>query len=186
MRMVCATVQGLIQRHLDGEVLDTREQGLVAAHLVTCADCRAFRQDVELIIGVVERLPVEPVPQGFVSSVMESIPAARGRVQSPPVWSDRLARLWAPIAALIGMAILLAQTASVHGVSLLNLPSAIVEWTEIVDWSNLESMISATSLLALSLDAGFLLGISLLVVAIFAMIVQILASSPSSGVAARR
>jgi hypothetical protein len=82
-----------------------------------------------------------------------------------------------------GLLFLVYHSLAVRGLSLLSLPAAVGEWVQMIDLSNLSSLASATSLFALSIGAEFLLAVSLVVVAVFAIMGQVIAHPPAIGLA---
>jgi predicted anti-sigma-YlaC factor YlaD len=188
MNTECTTARDLIQRRCDGERLADLEQALLATHLAGCAACRGFAVDLERVTTLVERLPREQARRTFVAGVMQQVPIrpleqARQREGS---WQGRIGRSWAPMAGLLGLLVLAYQTVAIHGLSLLNLPGAIAEWAALVDITHLDSLMQATSLFAWSVGAELLLGISLVIVAVFAMMAQAIARPPALHATVRR
>jgi hypothetical protein len=184
MVVMHAQVQDMIQRRLDGELLEKRELDLVAEHLSTCASCRSFEHDIQRVVGVVESLPLEPAPRSFVAQVMYSVRLAQ--LDVAPGWLVGLGRVWAPMAGLLGVLILVYHAVAAQGVSLLNLPNAVAEWAALIDLNNLSSLLDATSLFAWSIGAGLLIGISLLTIAVFAIMAQVIGKPPALSGPTRR
>lgn len=185
MNSACAMMRDLVQRRLDRDGINTKEQRALAAHLATCSDCRTFEHDLQRVMGLVEELPIETAPGGFVGRVMAQMPAPDSGTTAPAVWLHRLVRVWAPGLALVGFLILLYHAFVTRGVSLLNLPAAIGEWARLIDLTDLSSVGSAVSLFASNTAPEMLFGVSLLVVAVFAMMVQALSKPPVTHLAAR-
>jgi hypothetical protein len=90
------------------------------------------------------------------------------------------------LAGVVGVLVLLYQTIAVHGVSLLTLPRALSEWAGLIDLSRIDTLLQATSLFAWSVGAELLLGISLVILAVFAMMARVMARPPAIHMAARR
>jgi len=193
MNTTCAPARGLVQRRLDGDALVTREQEILAEHLAACPACRSFALDLERVVDIIEHLPAESAPPALVGSIMLRVPAAQSQAAVRSGWLERIGQRlprfigqsWALLAGLAGLLILIYQTVAVRGVSLLNLPGAFAEWVGLVDLSHLESLLQATSLFAGSVGAELLVGVSLVVVAIFAVMAQALAHPPATRMLAR-
>ena len=186
MNATCDQIRDLLQRRLDGDVLERSQSDAILAHLAECDDCRWFDRDMARMLSAVELLPVQRASPAFASQVMAALPARQGKLDPWPGWATRLGRVWAPLAAVAGLLILIYHAVVVHGVSLFTLGSAVSEWANQIDLSNLSSLMDATSSFAWSLDALFLLGISLMVVAIFAIMAQAIARPPVLTAATRR
>jgi len=182
MKTACATMHDLVQRRLDGEHISENEQDALSTHLVTCSDCRAFEHDLKRIMGLVDDMPVEKAPEGFVVRAMAQIPAPETQPARAAAWLHRLVRwpkaAWAPALALAGVLMLLYHAFATRGVSLLNLPAALGEWAGLIDLTNLSSVGQAVALFASNTAPEMLFGVSLLVVAVFAMMVQTLSKPP--------
>ncbi len=185
MKTTCSHVRAMVQRCLDGDVLVQDEQNVLDDHLATCAACRAFERDLDRIVGVIEHLPPAAFPAPLVARVMCQASAPR-TARSAPGWPGQIVRLWAPLAGLAGLAMLIYQMIAVRGLSLLNLPGAFAEWLSMIDMSHLESLVQATSLFSWSVGVELLLGVSLVMVAVFAMAAQAMTKPPTMGMPARR
>ena len=186
MNTECNRVRDLIQRRLDGDRLAESEQAMLTTHLAGCDECRGFAVDLERITSLVEHLPLERAPRSFVASVMQHVPVRQVEPAAQAAWRGRIGQSWAPLAGLLGLLVLAYQTVAVHGLSLLNLPGAIAEWAALIDLTNLGSLLQATSLFAWSVGAELLLGVSLVIVAVFAMMAQVVARPPALGATVRR
>jgi predicted anti-sigma-YlaC factor YlaD len=186
MNTTCESVRELLQQRMDGDLRTFGQDDLVTGHLITCAACRSFKRDMERVVGVIEHLPVQHASPAFVSRVMASLPERQKEAPRVSLWLDRLARWWAQEAGLLGLLILIYHAMIAHGVSLLNLPSAVGEWVALVDPSNLSSLVDATSLFGWNLGPEFLIGISLLMIAVCAMIIQVIGKPPAIRMSARR
>ena len=186
MKTQCVRMQEVIQQRLDGDRLAQRDADILSAHLAMCSACRSFAGDLERVTGLVERLPVEPAPLGFVAQVMQQAPLRQAQRARQPAWLERIGRSWAALAGLAGVLVLIYQTIAVHGVSLLNLPGAIGEWAALVDLTHLESLVQATSLFAWNVGAELLLGVCLVIVALFAIMAQAVARPPAVNLTTRR
>ena len=62
----------------------------------------------------------------------------------------------------------------------------MAEWAALIDLNNLSSLLDATSLFAWSIGAGLLIGISLLTIAVFAIMAQAIGKPPALSGPARR
>lgn len=184
MKTACATMHDLVQRRLDGDDISENEQGALAAHLAACSDCRSFEHDLGRIMGIVEEMPIERSPDGFVGRVMVQIPAPEAQTSATAAWVHRLVRVWAPALALVGFLILMYHAFAMHGVTLLNLPAAIGEWAALIDLTDLSTVSNAVTLFASNTAPEMLFGVSLVVVAVFAMMVQALSKPPVTHVPA--
>jgi predicted anti-sigma-YlaC factor YlaD len=177
--MQCVHMQEMIQRRLDGDRLAQQDEDRLAAHLVSCTTCRSFAHDLERVAGLVKRLPLEPAPRTLEDQVMQQVAVHHAPPNRLAAGLEWVGRSWAPLAGLAGTLVLIYQIIAVHGVSLLDLPSALAEWAALVDPTHLESLLQATSLLAWSVGAELLLGISLVIVAVFAVMAQAVARPPA-------
>ncbi len=175
--MTCTAVREAIQRMLDRdpEVLTLPTD--VAAHLAACPSCRAFRADVERIALLMRRLPPATAPVGLITRVMEGLPDRRagGRLAW---WRQHAGQAWAPMVGAVGALVLLRQLAVQKGVSLLTLPRAVAEWAGLIDLGDPASLLGATSAFGQSVQSEFLIGVSLVLVAVSALLVQVLARPP--------
>ena len=178
--MTCATVRDLLHRQLDGDPDLATLPADVAAHLVICAACRAFQSDLERISHLVQHLPPETAPASMTRRIMERLPEHRpaGRL----AWlRQHAAQAWAPVAGTAGVLILAYQVAVSRGVSLLNLPGAVAEWAGLVDLNDPATLVGATSAFGLSVEDALLVGVSLVLVAAFALLVQAMSRPPAVG-----
>jgi len=182
----CERVREMIQVRLDGQALQQHERETLTSHLDACTACRAFARDLERAVSLVQRLPSEAAPPALVSQIMQRVPLSQRAPSTQTRWLERVGASWAPLAGLAGVLLLTYQTAVARGMSLINLPRAIGEWAELIDLSNVESLLQATSLFAWSVSTELLLGLTLVIVAVFAMIAQAMARPPSLGVPPRR
>jgi predicted anti-sigma-YlaC factor YlaD len=185
MKTAHAMMHDLMQRQLDGDQISDNEQRALSAHLATCSDCRSFQHDLGRIMGLVEEMPLVKAPDGFVGTVMAQIPAPEAQTGAMPAWLHRLVSAWAPALAVVGFLILMSHAFAMHGVTLLNLPAAIGEWAAMIDLTDLSSVSKAVSLFASNTAPEMLLGVSLVVVALFGMMVQALSKPPVTHMPAR-
>jgi hypothetical protein len=98
-----ATVRDLLNLELDG-CLSAEQQAHLDAHLAGCPQCRADRDQLRALAGLLQRsaLPVQPE---FRQRVMASLPAAGWESRHPRAWSFPaavFAALLAAGAALLG------------------------------------------------------------------------------------
>jgi predicted anti-sigma-YlaC factor YlaD len=184
MRTICDHVRAIIQRQMDGDAIAQRDAQSVEAHLAACAACRSFTHDLTRIVGLVERLPAVAAPPGMAVRVIEQATAPSPE-RRPQAWLWRMGHAWTLWAGVAGFAILLYQMGTRRGLSLLNLHKAISEWLSLIDLSNLGSLLQATSLLSWSVGVELLLGMSLLLVALFGIMAQAITRPPTLGAARR-
>ena len=177
MNVTCADAQEMVQKQCDGEALPPDLEAALESHLAVCPACRAYGRDLSSIVNLIQRLPVERAPDGFVSAVMRQVAA--------PTPLARLGWLWAPTVGLAGLLLLVYQTLMRPGVSLLNLSAALAEWASLVDWSNLSSFVDAPSLFAWHVSSEFLVGASLLMIAVFGLMARAIARPPATGMPIR-
>lgn len=171
----CLDVQELLQRRLDGESLDAGEQEAIAGHLATCAGCRAFERDMQQLAGVIARLPLQAAPPALVPHIMSSL---RQSSAAAPARRASVAWLWPALAALVGVAVLAYNAAAAHGVSLFDVPGALLEWAALVDVTNLATVFDATGIFAGSIGAEVLVGVSLLAIAALATMATVMGRPP--------
>ena len=81
--MTCHETRELFSALVD-DALDARERSALDAHLVGCADCRRELDRFQRTVALVQALPAERAPAGFVDGVI-------GRAQPAP-WPTRLLR----------------------------------------------------------------------------------------------
>ena len=107
---------------------------------------------------------------------------AQGAIRSPKTtgWLRRAGQAWAPAAAALALSILIYHAVALSGVSVLNLPGALRDWLAAVNLADLGTLTAATSLLAANIGAEFLAGVSLLALAVFAMMAQAMAHNPAA------
>lgn len=178
MNAACTHAQELIQRGLDGDPLDGTEQRLLDDHLQLCATCRGFAREMALMTQIVERMPRRAAPDSLVALVMTQIPAQQAAQAG---WLARLGRAWAPLAGVMGVVLLVYQTLAAKGLSLVDLPAAFGEWAGLIDLGHLESLAQATSLLCASIGVELLVAFSLIAVAVFGLMLQVIAQPPAIG-----
>jgi hypothetical protein len=182
MDAACAHAQELIQRGLDHGLLNSAEESLLDDHLHVCAKCMGFAREMALMTQIVERLPRCATPDGLVSRVMVHIPAR----QSPQAGWARFGQAWAPLAGLAGVVLLIHEALAAKGLSLMDLPAAFGEWAGLVDLSRLESLGQATSLFCASIGVELLVAFSLIAVAVFGLMLQVIARPPAIGMTMQR
>src|SRR6266508_1994603 len=59
--VVCERVRAQVSLEVDGE-LSQLERAMLAAHVVRCADCRAYRSEVHALTRALRSAPLEAVP----------------------------------------------------------------------------------------------------------------------------
>jgi hypothetical protein len=101
-----ATIRDLLNLELDG-CIGAEQQVRLDEHLAGCPECRAERDQLAGLAGLLQRsaLPVRP---GFRERVMASLPAAGWESRHPRTWTFPAAVL----AALLGAGIALLGTGS--------------------------------------------------------------------------
>jgi hypothetical protein len=80
-----ATISDLLQLELDG-CISAEQQARLDQHLAGCPECRAERDQLAGLAGLLQRsaLPVQP---GFRERVMASLPAAGWESRHPRTWT---------------------------------------------------------------------------------------------------
>lgn len=183
MSKTCSAIHSLIQQQVDGQALDAGHAQRVAEHVLVCHACYGWQRDMERLAALMTRLPRQQAPADMIDQIVHAVSLPR---QGRAGWLERLVQAWAPAAALLGVCILIYQAVGASGVSIVNLPGALGEWLALIDLQSLDSLAVATALLAASIGAEFLIGVSLLALASFAMMGQVMSHAPLTGLPVRR
>ena len=74
--VVCERVRAQVSLEVDGE-LSQLERAMLAAHVVRCAECRAYRRDVHALTRALRSAPLETAPPIAVRRYRRSSAATR-------------------------------------------------------------------------------------------------------------
>jgi hypothetical protein len=91
----------LLDQEIDGS-LTAGERSALDVHLAGCAECRAERESLQALYGVLQRSRLEVRP-GFRDQVMEALPAAGWESRHPRTWTFPVAALVALLGAGVGL-----------------------------------------------------------------------------------
>lgn len=101
----CASARELVHRALDGEALPAAERAALGRHLLTCADCRELRDDLERLRLGLQELPMPGLPREARAAVLAATVGSRGR-------RGRVAD-WLPLAAAAALVVVMIGLASI-------------------------------------------------------------------------
>lgn len=125
--MNCQKVRENLSAYLDGE-LNKAEASSLAAHLLTCNNCRQEWEQLKMINALWQELPEIEPPPNFMQGLSEKLAAATAETAKPPLW-ERARRItqrpwykFAAVAAVFGMALGISTLLDNEKVDVLNHP----------------------------------------------------------------